>query len=69
MTRMERLGSASARRPAMTHAAVPPESKMKSVSVQKLGMKGDEYTSSNDNVDLLDAISEFVVNAHGCSFK
>jgi hypothetical protein len=64
MTRMEREGSFSARRPAMIQPAVPPVGDQSISKGRTKGRKRNERTSCNDDVYLIDVVREFVVDTH-----
>jgi hypothetical protein len=64
MTRMERVGSSSARRPAIMQPAVPPVGDQDISGGRMKGRKRSERTSCNDDVYLIDVVREFVVDTH-----
>jgi hypothetical protein len=64
MTRIERVGSSSATRPAIMQPAVPPVGDQNISGGRMKGRKRSGRTSCNDDVYLIDVIREFVVDTH-----
>jgi hypothetical protein len=67
ITRMLRLGEASASRAAIIQPAVPPGVDKISCLLENKGRKG-KCTSSNDDVDLINVVCEFGVKTHSFEF-